>query len=135
MTEPLHQLIYTSEIADDVPAGTVGDIVRHARLKNKRLGLTGLLIFDGETFCQYLEGPYEALSSVRDVIARDVRHLNYKEVHFGPSADLGRIFHNWSIAYADAAEDEMQALINAGTGLAFFAALTTILPSLDISPG
>lgn len=134
MSEQLHQLIYTSEIAENAPAGAVGDIVRHSRVKNKRLDLTGLLIFDGTVFCQYLEGPLDALAALRDIIMQDTRHNDYNEIYYGPSTEFQRRFEGWSIAYADVAEDQIHSLIHAGTGLAFVGALTSILPNLDIAP-
>lgn len=55
---PLYsRIVYSSQLAPSVPAECVADIVRTARQFNAAHGITGLLVFDGQRFCQYLEGP------------------------------------------------------------------------------
>ena len=52
----LYELLYVSSIAPESEVNIVGQIAREARAKNARQGITGLLVFDGERFCQHLEG-------------------------------------------------------------------------------
>ncbi|MDO6460472.1 BLUF domain-containing protein [Granulosicoccaceae sp. 1_MG-2023] len=131
----LQQFIYTSVIADELPPGTVGQIVRRARRKNRQLGLSGLLIFDGERFCQYLEGPPAGMTLMRDLICQDPRHSAVREIYAGPAAQPGRCFKDWSIAYADVAQDQLSPLLRAATAGQFLDGLMALLPSLDIAPG
>lgn len=53
----LYEVLYVSTIAPDQPLSVVAEIAGRARVVNAELGITGLLIFDGQRFCQQLEGP------------------------------------------------------------------------------
>ena len=57
----LRYLIYTSELSDPGGAATVPFVIRTARVNNAVRGITGALIFDGERFCQYIEGAPDAI--------------------------------------------------------------------------
>src|SRR5690348_6252499 len=74
MTDLCH-LIYTSYIDPNVDTLCVDEIVRRSRLNNRKLDVTGLLLFDGLCFCEYLEGPEPALSALLDEIRGDGRHF------------------------------------------------------------
>jgi hypothetical protein len=71
----LRRLVYTSYLSPDEDDTCVPQIVRHARTNNARLDVTGLLIFDGIRFCQYLEGPADSVLPLLDKIRNDSRHL------------------------------------------------------------
>ena len=70
-----NQFLYTSFISPDFNDVEVPHIVRRARDKNRQANVTGLLIFDGLCFCQYLEGPDQALERLFAAIKADNRHL------------------------------------------------------------
>jgi len=74
----LYYFVYTSFIAADFPPQEIPGVVRAALDTNRRLGLTGLLIFDGLRFCQYLEGPSAALGGMLTVVSRDPRHVRFQ---------------------------------------------------------
>jgi len=60
----LSEILYCSELAPDLPPDTVASIVARARVRNGELGITGLLVFDGQRFCQHIEGPPGALQTL-----------------------------------------------------------------------
>lgn len=78
-------------------AGAVDDIVRRARLSNFHAGISGALLFTGEHFAQYIEGPADALQRLQDRIGADRRHTDLSIVAEGTRPD--RIFTGWSLAY------------------------------------
>ena len=49
-------------------------LVRHARTRNDAAGITGLLVYDHQSFLQILEGEPEAVDSCFARIERDPRH-------------------------------------------------------------
>jgi hypothetical protein len=98
----LFSLLYVSEMASP-DAAEVARICGQSRANNLRDGVTGLLVFDGKAFCQYVEGSREALSALRDRIERDPRHLHIRVVHFGRSRS-GRRFPLWRLGYAFTAD-------------------------------
>ncbi|MGF6211033.1 BLUF domain-containing protein [Comamonas sp. 4034] len=133
MSPPLHCLLYISQIAPDLDVHQVGQIVKQARELNAIQGITGILVFDGERFAQYVEGPAEAISSLATKLAVDARHR-----HFNPllTQELAgkRRFASWAMGYSDVDMDalDIEALssMEAGRALEYFCAATTAIDSL-----
>jgi hypothetical protein len=57
MESNLYHLMYVSVAAHSVRFADVAKIATQARIKNAAADISGLLVFDGERFCQFLEGP------------------------------------------------------------------------------
>lgn len=88
--------IYVSEFAVDAHPAEIADIVRVARASNAIAGLTGLLMFDGNLFCQQLEGPEEAVRHTIAKISVDHRHTQFQSLHEGPLGTKRR-FDAWHV--------------------------------------
>lgn len=65
---PIRAVVYTSEAAVDIAASRLGqtggrlcEIVDDAARFNRDAGVTGVLLFDGGRFLQYMEGPDDGL--------------------------------------------------------------------------
>jgi len=58
---PIHAVVYASHVAAELPADRLDALVQDAARFNVIAGVTGLLLFDGERFLQYLEGPDDGL--------------------------------------------------------------------------
>ncbi len=95
----LYELLYTSKLTDTAHPTCVADIIRTARNYNGLHGVTGVLIFDGAHFCQYLEGLKATILSLVARIAIDIRHADFNIKHQG-SFQTQRRFPSWSMAYA-----------------------------------
>ncbi|WP_454883848.1 BLUF domain-containing protein [Sphingomonas oryzagri] len=76
----------------------VEDILRVSRIRNESLGLTGALLFTGNRFAQYIEGPATHVAIAQSSIERDARHGDVQTI-LG-SARKERMFDDWSLAYA-----------------------------------
>lgn len=66
---PIRAVVYASEAISEIAAGGLGQadgrlcaIIDDAARFNRDAGVTGVLLFDGERFLQYLEGPEDGLS-------------------------------------------------------------------------
>lgn len=126
----LHAFLYCSALGATQPISVVADIVKAAREKNIKLQLTGILVFDGQRFCQYLEGPQASITTVLESIYRDSRHSDVHLQFHGP-VDGDRQFQDWAIAYA---ETDEEISLDTMTGLDGDDALhlfRQLLPSLD----
>jgi hypothetical protein len=95
----IHQLIYVSTYnsgrIDHAPTA-LRDIISKPRQNNGKAGITGYLIFDGETFLQILEG---ANSDIEETLARieaDPRHM--KVTALTRQTRTGRDFPDWTMA-------------------------------------
>lgn len=72
----LSTLIYRSRISGMLRAQELHQLVEQGRERNRSMGVTGILLFDGTHFVQLLEGPEAALEQMFEVIQRDERHRN-----------------------------------------------------------
>lgn len=130
-TATLGRLLYVSALAPGVRATEVGRIVSTARARNAQDGITGLLIFDGDTFCQYVEGPPEAVDDLLARLHRDPRHGTL-DILMHDRPTMARRFSDWRLGYVESVEtDDLDALrgLRGEDGLA---ALEALLPRLDV---
>ena len=101
----LRYLIYTSRLIDERGPAAVPSIIRVARTNNAIRGISGALIFDGERFCQYIEGDSDEIVRTFAAIETDVRHADIRVLASG-LAEKPR-FGQWSMAYVYAATPEL----------------------------
>jgi hypothetical protein len=107
------ELVYSSFLSPTSDIRNVADIVRRARNYNRDHGLTSLLIFDGERFCQHIEGDRDAVLLLAGKIAADRRHQQFAILH-QDFAGQARRFNDWHLAYAlDSRGDVMDSLCRA----------------------
>jgi hypothetical protein len=99
------QLLYVSRLAPACTWEVVKEIVAAARRNNPAHGITGALLFDGERFCQLIEGGEPAVRALMDNISRDTRHTDVKLLFTGRSTG-GLITKRWVSGYCDAHELE-----------------------------
>ena len=138
MTTPasdIFTLLYVSSLAPHARISDVTDIARKSRPRNARADITGLLVFDGSSFAQMVEGPREAIKALRARLADDRRHVDMDVLVFDRSDDERR-FANWELGYHFADHDggELSALrgLRGAVALATFEALR---PSVDTLAG
>ena len=103
MAGALSRLVYSSRsalkgTAEDCLAG-VANILRASRANNPKAGLTGVLLFDGTTFLQVLEGPIAEIERLHETIARDRRHEEITLIDL-VSIEV-RDYDAWSMAFLD----------------------------------
>ena len=101
----LYEVLYVSQLAPDTPVSAVASIAGHARAANTQRGLTGLLVFDGQRFCQQLEGTQKNVLSAMARICQDGRHREVSVVHQGPLA--ARRFSSFSLAFSEMEEGDL----------------------------
>lgn len=133
MMEPLHRFAYTSALSPSAGPQCVIDIVRTARRRNWDLEVTGILIFDGWAFFQFLEGPRTSIHSVVESIYRDSRHQGIAPLIEGLVSD-SRQFGEWSMAYAVTNDEHAVPTLAACQGASLVDALERLIPNLDMEP-
>lgn len=100
---PLAHFLYVSRAFEPFSEADLDDLLVRARRFNDEHTVTGLLLYDHvETmglaqFCQYVEGPPEAIKLVRDRIEGDARHHRITYLHEGRNAH--RLFSGWSMGF------------------------------------
>jgi hypothetical protein len=100
---PLFHVLYVSQLAHGADFSVVKDIVRASRSHNPARSITGALLFDGERFCQLLEGGPTEVAALMTRIERDARHAAIRTLHSGPAR--GRALRSWRSGYCESASD------------------------------
>lgn len=90
----LVRLAYVSSAVPDLTLRDLDAIGARALDRNAAARITGLLLFQGDTFCGVLEGPRRALFVRMEVIITDPRHHSLRILR--EEAILERRFSNWS---------------------------------------
>ena len=89
------RLAYTSLAALDLTVEQLFDIGQTARDLNGLDGITGLLLFNGTNFLQWVEGAPQAIDDLMERLRRDPRHSGV-EIRETEMADE-RLFPDWSM--------------------------------------
>ncbi|WP_130834159.1 diguanylate phosphodiesterase [[Erwinia] mediterraneensis] len=89
----LSTLIYRSRLNQQVNAAQLEQLVSTAQRNNKKIQVTGILLFDGTWFFQILEGPFHAVNALYENICQDQRHDNIVEMmrDYAPKRRFGNL--------------------------------------------
>jgi len=109
----LIQLIYASRVKPGFGPQDVEQILAVACSKNAKLGITGLLCFNGDNFLQCLEGGRAAVNELYHHIINDPRHhqvllLRYTDI-------VKRDFENWAMGYMGLTAENKEILFRFST--------------------
>lgn len=91
------QLIYTSRATPALDDFALREIAQSSSYSNQILGLTGLLLFDGRSLLQVIEGDEMSVYSLYGKIKRDKRHTECHILTVGVAQK--REFSNWFMGY------------------------------------
>ena len=128
----LFTLLYVSELREP-DAGVVDAICRQSRDNNARDDITGLLVFDGHAFCQFVEGPPRSIANLRERLERDLRHVAMRVLQFGATGDRRR-FPGWRLGYAFSADPAAIGRLEAARDDHALAAFDGMVPALAGRP-
>ncbi len=94
-------VLWVSRLSPQSHLGVVKDIWQTSRQRNATLGLTGAVVFDGERFCELLEGPEPDISAVCRDVEDDPRHTGLRVLHASSAVSPRRLAY-WCSGYCDA---------------------------------
>lgn len=92
----LHAFAYVSTAREGLDVPELDALLADATLFNRMAGVTGVLMFDGSRFLQYIEGPRDGVASVHARILNARRHGSIKELAAGELQ--ARWFPRWTMA-------------------------------------
>ena len=131
------RLMYVSKASWPMSAGELEDLLTGARFRNRRHGVTGVLLYESGHFAQVLEGPTAVVERLMKNIAKDGRHREFQII--SRSEVEGRYFVGWDMDwrelanYTDAGHQELRRLLqerSIGDRDVVYAALSTFLTEL-----
>lgn len=79
----LQAIAYSSQAINALSVHDLEAVALRAETRNLQAGVSGILLYDGSHFLQYLEGPDEALSAVYSRILSSRRHHEIIELKRG----------------------------------------------------
>jgi hypothetical protein len=94
----LVHLVYRSRAALPLSGAPLAELLRAARRRNHREGVTGLLIADGSHYLQWLEGPSAGVANLMRSISLDRRHDRVEIL--SDRAIASRRFAGWDMRLA-----------------------------------
>lgn len=83
-----------------MPSNVVGQILRQSRERNRARHFTGALLFDGERFCQLLEGEAAAAQALLSKLEHDPRHWRLN-VMLHAAVGTPRLMTLWQCGYCE----------------------------------
>ena len=129
ITEDIYEMLYVSTLEPTAQVSAISVIATRSRVSNALRCITGMLIFDGIRFCQYLEGSKNDVLNLFERIRDDSRHAAVTLIHEGPSHT--RRFNNFSLAFANGDDFEVLGRIAELKGENGVTAFSQLLPTLD----
>ncbi len=93
-------LIYGSSAMEKMSNQELLAILEKAREKNRRLNVTGMLLYKGGNFLQVLEGEADVVKSLYEVIKQDPRHHRVELIAERPIE--ARSFGEWEMGFVNA---------------------------------
>lgn len=115
---PIRAVVYASEagpaIAGDklgLGSGKLDAVVDDACRFNRNAGVTGVLLFDGERFLQYLEGPEDGLLVAYSRVLGASSHSALVELQRGRAGQRRLPF--WPMRWLPVEADQLRALAHA----------------------
>lgn len=92
---PLRAIAYASEAILGLSIDHLDDLIRYAARFNLDMGITGVLLYDGSRFLQYIEGPPDAIGVAYGRILAARSHHEFVELGRGHVSR--RVFPYWSM--------------------------------------
>ena len=104
----MHHIGYVSSAVKEFTKPELVALLERSREKNLRLGITGLLVYQGGNFMQVLEGDEQSVRYLYEIIYGDPRH---KDIYILFDETIPeREFPNWSMAFRDLDAEEYRDL-------------------------
>ncbi len=92
----LYRMVYISTVKREVTLEVVEEIIASSGKLNRVQGISGLLLYDGRRFLQFLEGEETLVRALYAKIKKDPRHLGCLILRETRSEE--RCFESWDMA-------------------------------------
>ena len=93
----LESIVYVSSAVRLLSLEEISHLLARARERNEEYGVTGILMYIGGNFMQYMEGPKNSLDIIYDIVQKDPLHTGL--ILVSREMIAGRQFGDWSMAF------------------------------------
>ena len=95
--EDIYYIVYISTATKPMSEAELDEFLVDIRKRNKKLGVTGMLLYNRGNFIQVIEGKEEKIKQLFNDISRDERHNTLVKILEGHTEE--RLFPDWSMGY------------------------------------
>jgi hypothetical protein len=92
----MYHIVYMSRATRNLSTQELNDLCEHSADSNRKLRVTGLLVYDGHRYMQVIEGDADIVKGLMQRIACDNRHDHISYMADSPLKE--RAFAAWSLA-------------------------------------
>jgi hypothetical protein len=132
----LFNVVYCSRAVDDITDNDVNRIIATCHRNNPRFGITGILVFGGGIFFQWLEGPRQSIERLMTQLHADHRH---HQIHMISEVEESRdrLFPQWDmeLVSAEHIRDVLEDAMNTADDPRDAKALADMLAEVDAQWG
>jgi len=100
------RLLYISSAVKPMNDDELLALLQECRHSNSKEGITGMLLYCGESFIQVLEGQEEDIDELFKVIKKDPRHTNVTVLEKKEISE--RKFANWSMGFKSISDEDLR---------------------------
>ena len=93
----LESIVYVSSAVRLLNIDDIAHLLTRARERNKEYGITGVLLYIGGNFMQYIEGPRDSLDHIYKIIRKAKQHTGI--IMISRESIENRQFANWSMGF------------------------------------
>lgn len=98
VTEPqLRSACYVSAAVQRFSQSEIDALLQQSRTRNRKVEVTGVLLYCDGSFMQYFEGPAAGVEQLWSSIRRDPRHTSVTKLFEEPTSE--RLFPDWSMGF------------------------------------
>ena len=97
-SSPVSAVVYQSRAVSPLSPSDLLQLTLAAQARNRHEALTGVMLYDNQTFFQWLEGPRDSVDRVMHSICRDHRHTSIEV--FSTQTVPARTFPGWDMGLA-----------------------------------
>lgn len=104
----MFQLVYISKALKSLSKAELTALLRQANANNKKVGISGILVYKDDQFVQVLEGEETIIRRLFEKISEDPRHTEISILSQGhiPQPE----FPDWAMGFRDLSQDDLLGL-------------------------
>lgn len=95
----MYFILYLSSASKPMSDDELFELLEEVREKNKKVEITGMLLYKGGNFLQMLEGEKEVVKALFQKIKKDSRHKDIVTIMEGETEK--RTFESWSMGFVN----------------------------------
>ncbi len=106
--DELLTIVYVSEETSVTDKEALNKLLEKSRIRNEKLDITGILLYDEGSFFQLLEGKPRPVRALYKKICADKRHRNIAKITEFKTRE--KSFSDWSMGYVDIRKEDLQSI-------------------------